>query len=312
LLSGPKATEQGLVEWLYTAPRELVSADPLVASWRQGRQSWKDELSIALAQGPVAKVELTSDEELVHRGGAVDLRVKLVDANGKPRPEVVPELSAPGAELGEPKTIGPAEWELQLSAPLETEAKTLEVRATAFGPGGQGPAQLSVWRRGDELVAGVFDLAGWPVADQPLTLGARALRTGRDGRVVLGRVTESVELRHGEWPGLRRMIHVVGGKATPLDSPREAPVEAVTLRLGPPVPVNVRLQVRGAELSYWVEDPRGRLLPNRKVLIAFSTGERIDAVTTARRGVVRFPDPGAAVSVADVATGVTAVTEGAR
>jgi hypothetical protein len=123
-----------------------------------------------------------------------------------------------------------------------------------------------------------------------------------------------LEVVHGVWPGLRKTIHVLGPSALvyPQDPPLvPAPVER-PVRLEPAVPVNVRLQVEGARVTYWVEDAQGRVLEDRPVHVVLSSG-RQEAVET-RGGRTRFTVAGAgpgrvSVSVADVRTGMTAVAE---
>jgi hypothetical protein len=90
-----------------------------------------------------------------------------------------------------------------------------------------------------------------------------------------------------------------------------APIEQ-RIQIEPFVPVNVRLQVQGAQVTYWVEDLQGDVLPDRPVYVALSSG-RQEAVET-HDGRTRFTVAGASpgrvsVSVADVKTGMTAVAE---
>ena len=308
-LTAPRPTEQGLVEWLYTAPKGTTGRSSLVASWKQGSPTSREELSLALVQGPVAKLELTTRERLVHRGGAAELELRLLDAEGKPRPDVRPELHAASGTFSDLRERAPGVWSADYFAPVESVEAEVAIEASALGPVGSGPATISVWREGEQLRAGVFDLAGWPVPQQPLTLGKQTVSTGEDGTVSLAPPTETTELQHAVWPGLRRTLHVVGDQVTPLGTARGAGRDRLTLALGPPIPVNVRLSLEGRSLTYWVEDPRGKLLPGRKVLVALSTGERIDAVSAGRKSQLTLPAGASAVSVADAATGVTAVAE---
>jgi hypothetical protein len=221
----------------------------------------------------------------------------------------VPTFSAEGATFGPVTPNGEGRWKTELSVPEALEVTKLEVRALAAGPFGTDPAELRVWRQGDAIVAGVFDLAGWPVPNQRLLVGKRELRTGPTGSVALGAVEGTTIVAHAEWPGLRRTVHVIGDLVSPLDPARRVPAAELSLVVGPPVPVNVRLQVRGREVSYWIEDARGQLLSGREVSIALSSGEQRREKTSRGRSVVKVPASGAAVSISDVLTGVTAVTE---
>ncbi len=88
-----------------------------------------------------------------------------------------------------------------------------------------------------------------------------------------------------------------------------APVRQV-VRLEPPVPVNVRLEVDGRRVTYWVEDAQQRVLKDRSVSVELTSGRK-EAVEV-RDGRTSFTVSGAArvsVSVTDVKTRVVAVTE---
>jgi hypothetical protein len=70
--------------------------------------------------------------------------------------------------------------------------------------------------------------------------------------------------------------------------------------------------VDGAQVTYWVEDARGRVLEGRALHVVLSSGRKEGV--QAREGRVRFTVVGAgpgrvSVSVADVQTGITAVAE---
>ncbi|HEX8703005.1 MAG TPA: hypothetical protein VF815_29480, partial [Myxococcaceae bacterium] len=191
----------------------------------------------------------------------------------------------------------------------------LAVTAAAFGPLGTEPARMSVWVREGELYVGVSDLAGLPIPNQPLSIGGEQRLTGADGTVRLGPPRPGkLEVVHGTWPGLRKTIHVLDAKGGvyPQDPPMVPAPVVQAVRLEPPVPVNVRLQVEGRWVTYWVEDAQGRVLPDRPVHVVLSAG-RQEAVES-REGRTRFSVSGTSVarvsvSVADVKTGMTAVAE---
>ena len=121
-----------------------------------------------------------------------------------------------------------------------------------------------------------------------------------------------MEVAHAVWTGLTRTVHVLGveGPVFPLERPLVPPSVSQRVRLAPEVPVNVRLEVDGPRVTYWVEDASGQVLPGRDVFVSLSEGERMDEVS--REGRTSFTVRAAgtvSVSVADVATGVTALAE---
>ena len=200
--------------------------------------------------------------------------------------------------------------------PLEGPGGAGVVRVRAFGPVGTEPARLSAWVRDGELFVGVSDLAGLPIPAQPLKVGGEQRVTGADGTVSLGLLRPGrVEVVHGIWPGLRKVIHVLGpsGPVYPQDPALvPAPVEK-KVHIEAFIPVNVRLQVEGSRVTYWVEDLRGHVLAGRQVHVALSSGKP-GPVEELRDGRRRFTVAGAlpgrvSVSVADVQTGMTAVAE---
>jgi hypothetical protein len=200
--------------------------------------------------------------------------------------------------------------------PAEGRGGEATVQARAFGPIGSEPARLSAWVRDGELFVGVSDLAGLPIPAQPLKVGGAQRETGADGSVSLGLLRPGrVEVVHGIWPGLRKVIHVLGpsGPVYPQDPALvPAPVER-KVRIEAFIPVNVLLEVEGTRVTYWVEDLRGNVIANRPVHLVLSSG-RQEAVEILRDGKTRFNVVGArpgrvSVSVADVQTGMTAVAE---
>jgi hypothetical protein len=101
-----------------------------------------------------------------------------------------------------------------------------------------------------------------------------------------------------------------GGPVFPLEPPLAPAVAEQSVRLAPSLPVNVRLEVVGPRVTYWVEDASGRLLEGRPVHVWLSAGARSDVEVKGGRGsfVVKHEGP-VSVSVADVSTGVTALVE---
>jgi len=315
-LKGPQRAEGGLLEWIYTAPRELpTEPERILAAWPQRGSSSREELTLQLVQGPVEKISQAIAEPLVHRGAEVGVSVTVEDAFSRRRPGAQVALSASEGTLAPPREERPGVFQSRWNVPAEGPAGEVAVIARAFGPTGSEPARISAWVRDGELQVGVSDLAGLPIPAQPLKVGGEQRETGVDGTVSLGPLRPGkFEVVHGVWPGLRKVIHVLGpsGPVYPQDPPLVPAPVARKVRIEPFVPVNVRLEVDGAQVAYWVEDLRGNRLPDRPVHVALSSG-RQEAVEV-HDGKTRFRVVGAApgrvsVSVADVQTGMTAVAE---
>lgn len=313
-LSGPTRAEGGLLEWLYTAPRTLpVEPEALVATWPERGASSREELALQLVQGPVARASLALPESMVHLGSTTHVTVTAEDAFGRPRSGARVVLEAPVGTFGPPSEEAPGILRSTWTLPPEGALGPAAVKVRVDGPAGTEPARLRVWAEGGVLYAGVTDLAGLPVPAQPLRLGEETRVTGEGGTVALGPVRPGrVEVVHGQWPGLRQTVHVVaeGGPVFPLESPLAPAVVEQSVRLAPAVPVNVRVEVEGSRVTYWVEDASGRMLEGRSVHVWLSEGSRTDVEVKGGRGsfVVKHEGP-VSVSVADVSTGVTALVE---
>ena len=313
-LRGPTRAEGGLFEWIYTAPGSLPGTpERLVATWPERGASSREELSLQLERGPVARASLAPIEPVIHGGSSVRVRVSASDAQGQPRSgaQVLARVSV--GEVGALQEEAPGVLTGVWNVPPESQSGEAALEVVAYGPAGTEPARLRVWAEEGVLVAAVTDLAGLPVSGQPLRVGSAAFVTGADGTVVLGPVRPGrVEVVHGEWPGLRRTVDVVaeGGPVFPREEPSHRARVERRSQLAPPVPVNVRLQVEGARVTYWMEDARGRILEGRPAHVSLSAGERgaLEVKDGRTSFLVRGP-AGVSVSVADVATGVTALAE---
>ncbi len=315
-LKGPQRAEGGLLEWIYTAPRELpAEPERILAVWPQGGASSREELTLQLVQGPVEKISLSMAEPQVHRGAEVGVSVAVEDVFGRPRPGAQVALSVPEGTISPLREERPGVFQGTWIVPSEGPVTEGTVKARAFGPLGSEPARITAWVRDGELYVGVSDLAGLPIPAQPLEVGGEPRQTGADGTVSLGPLRPGkLEIAHGVWPGLRKVIHVLGpsGPVYPQDAPLvAAPVEQ-RIRVEASVPVIVQLQVDRARVTYWVEDLRGHVLLDRPMHVVLSSGHQ-EAVEI-REGRTRFTVVGArpgrvSVSVADVRTGMTAVAE---
>ncbi|QRO02618.1 hypothetical protein JRI60_21455 [Archangium violaceum] len=313
-LRGPTRAEGGLFEWIYTAPKMQPSEpDRLVAQWPERGASSREELSLQLVQGPVASVSLSLPEPMVHLGSTVAVTLTARDALGQPRPGALAEVESSVGTFGPVREEAPGVLTSTWTLPPEGPSGETVVRAGAYGPAGTEPARLSIWVQRSELYVGVTDLVGLPVPAQTLRVGDEEWVTGAGGAVAIGSFRPGrVEVVHGQWPGLRQTVYVVaeGGPVFPLGRALAPATAERAVRLAPSVPVNVRLKVEGSRVTFWVEDASGRLLEGRKVHIALSAGERSEVAEKEGRGsfVVKHEGP-VSVSVADVATGVTALAE---
>jgi hypothetical protein len=313
-LQGPTRAEGGLLEWIYTAPRALpAEPEALVATWPERGASSREELPVQLVQGPVARASVALPESTVHLGSTTSVTVTTGDAFGRPRSGAQVVLEAPVGAFGAVREEAPgvyrSTWELPSTGPVGP----MGVKARVAGPAGTEPARLRVWAEAGVLYAGVTDLAGLPVPAQPLRMGEESRVTDEGGTVALGPVRPGrVEVVHGLWPGLRQTVHVLaeGGPVFPLEPPLAPAVAEQSVRLEPSLPVNVRVEVEGSRVTYWVEDVSGRVLEGRPVHVWLSAGARSDVEVRGGRGsfVVKHEGP-VSVSVADVRTGVTALVE---
>lgn len=316
-LRGPQRAEGGLLEWIYTAPRELPSEpERIQAAWLQGGANSREELTLQLVQGPVERVSLSLPDLLVHHGSEVPLAVEVEDVFGRKRPGGQVELTVSEGTASPLKEERPGSFRGVWTVPAWGGLGEGLVQVRAFGPVGSEPARLSAWVRDGELFVGVSDLAGLPIPAQPLKVGGEQRETGADGTVSLGPLRPGrVEVVHGIWSGLRKVIHVLGpsGPVYPQDSALvPAPVEK-KVRIEVSIPVDVKIEVEGSRVTYWVEDLRGNVLVDRPVYVDVSPGTP-GPEEKLRDGKRRFTVTGAGaqrvrVSVADVQTRVMAVEE---
>jgi hypothetical protein len=269
---------------------------------------------LQLVLGPVRSVALSVSEPLVHYGGEARVVVAARDAFERPRPQAEASVASPVGTLGPLVEGPPGSFSGTWTLPPQGGVERTDVSARVYGPRGTEPARLVVWRREGLLYAGVADLAGLPVPEQPLRVGEVTRMTGADGSVELGPVRPgTLRIQHGVWTGLEATVYVLGpeGPVFPREAPLVPGVVSRSVTLGPPLPVNVRLSVVGARVTYWVEDARGRVLPDRKVFVSLSAGEH--GADEVHDGRTTFTVQGASgpvsVSVADVQTGVTALEE---
>jgi hypothetical protein len=314
-LSPARPLENGVIEWTYVAPRELSEApDVLTATWRQSKVNARQELQLRLVQGPATRQQVELDESLVHLGGHAFLTVDVADALGRPRPGFQLTLNSSAGTLGTANELGPAKQRVEWLAPQSGQPGKVTLSARAWGPVGSEPARLVTWGETGSLYVAVTDLAGLPVPGQPLKVGSTSLTTDAEGVGILGPLADSdLEVRHAEWPGLSTTVHVrdAGHWIFPSGArPGSAP-KVFEVQTAPAVPVNVRVEAHGSEVTYWVESPRGELLPGRKVAVTLSSGVAGPGETKAghtRLRVRELKGP-ATISVVDVETQVIGLAE---
>lgn len=313
-VTGPKAVSD-LLEWIYVAPSPpSLQTVVLSAQWKAAGPLSTEKLAMTLQQGPASHVELSAAEPLVHRGGALGLGVSAKDSFGRPREKAVALVVSSVGSVGPPAEVAAGEHVAVLEVPEGVETQSADLTARVFGPAAGKPAQLRAWREGAELILGVVDLAGAPVPKQELEVGAQVLLTADDGtvRTSMPKPGPALHVRHKRWPGLSLGLFVLpdGGlfPETPIIG---STTKVLVVRIGPPLPVNVRMNVRGREVTYWVEDPKGVVLAGRKVEVWLSAGSRgadEELEGGKRRFVVTAATP-VDVSIADAQTGVMAVTQ---
>ncbi|WNG36124.1 hypothetical protein F0U61_22465 [Archangium violaceum] len=313
-LRGPTRAEGGLLEWIYTAPRTLpAEPERLVATWPERGSSSREELSLQLVQGPVARVALSLTEPMVHLGSTVPVTATAWDAFGRPRPGALVVAQADVGSFSPPREDARGVITRDWTLPPRGQVGEAVVKVLAYGPAGTEPARLHVWVEGGVLYAGVTDLAGLPVPGQPLRAGSEERVTGEEGTVVLGPVRPGrLEVVHSQWPGLRQTVEVVaeGGPVFPLMQPLAPATAEQRVKLAPAVPVNVRLRVEGPRVTFWMEDASGRVLEGRAAHVWLSAGQQgpVEVKDGRSSFLVQHEGP-VSVSVGDVATGVTALTE---
>lgn len=309
----PRAVETGILEWLYTAPKtQTFEPDLLNASWRSGGEASREELRVGLEQGPATSVEVEAPELIVHRGGELPVKLTVRDALDRLRPKAIVEQSATAGELRELVEVSPGKFRESFAPPASGGGDEAELSFRVYGPAGSGPALLWAWARDGHLHASLADQAGLPLPDERLRVDDRVVTTGPDGSVDLGPATPGkVFIRHDEWPGLKVTVYVFDPKRVfPYGPPEGSGVARLAVALAPPIPVNVRLEVHGRDVTYWVEDPKGRLLPERPVEVTLSGGQRGPLQQHEGRTTFQVQAAGpVTVAVADAQTGVTAMAE---
>jgi hypothetical protein len=313
-VSAPRVVENGMLEWIYTAPR-VLSAEPdkLAAIYRQGKETSREELQVQVVQGAAARISLEVPERFAHLGGKLPVEVVVKDGLDRPRPGAALQATATLGSFLTPEEKAPGRWTTVWAAPRNGEPGQAQLHLRAYGPPGSDPARIAAWIRNGRLYVGVTDLAGLPVSGQPLGDGQRDYVTGEDGSAEIGVPAPGrIEIVHRKWPGLRHTAYVLDDAQTvyPPQPPVGEAVARQVVDVLPEVPVSVRIKVDGRSVTYWVESVDGAVLEGREVRISLSAGSHSAPTQRGGRSTIQVGAPGpVTISVADAATWVTAVAE---
>lgn len=311
-LSPPREVGPGVFEWAWVAPRQRGDGVArLDARWRQGANDSQEGLEIALGQGPVASLKAPPGDAVAWAGGRWTSTLEAFDSLGRPVRGVEAAIDVPVGTAA--ATPGAAVGALQLDwrLPVDAPRGPAQVEVRAFGPRSDEPAQLLAWNEGEGAAArswaAVTDLAGLPVAGQGLLLDGRRVQTGGDGTVDLGRLSDGEHaLRHAEWPGLQSRLVVREGRLVfPVDERPPRVALRLPVMVGPPVPINVRLEREAGGVRWWLETDQGEPVAGRDVQLVVNG----QAVRATSGGPAHVDVVAGSVSVQDLATRVTAAIE---
>ena len=294
--SVPRELGDGVQEWTWTAPREVGSGlERMVASWKQGPVDSVEELTMALAQGPVRTLTVTPEEALVHAGGVWRAKALARDQLGRPLAGVTVSVPRAAPVLTDERGEASLRWPVAVQEPQGSQSLTI----SASGPSGHEPARVQAWRTDGGLGVLVTDLSGLPVPTQRVSAGGVEVTTGADGVAEWRPAPGAGELHHVEWPGLRLAFD--GG----LETARPRVGATVPVRVGPPVPVNVKVSQRADGFAWWVESVDGQVLEGRDVDVRAPDGtrRRVSHGQTVERAAAGL------FSITDVQSRVSAVVE---
>lgn len=308
-VDGPRVLPGGVLEFGYRAPEGLVE-ERLAATWKQGAREVREEVSLALIQGPAASLRLDLGTAVVHQGGALEVRAQVVDSLGRPRSGAVLRAADPELRFERQRDDGPGQLRALLVPDASASRGRRVLEVSALGPFGSEPARIAAWAAGGHLWAKVEDLAGLPVPAQPLEIDGRSVRTGASGEVDLGPLRDGeVQLRHGEWPDLVATLEVrdEGSRLFSPASPSLLARSSGELAIAGPTPLVVRLEAQGTTVRAWCESPRGERLPTCALDVTASAG-RLEPGARGEWVLSGAPGP-VSVSAAERATGVTALVE---
>ncbi|MBX7099990.1 MAG: hypothetical protein K1X89_19915 [Myxococcaceae bacterium] len=309
VVDGPRVLPGGVLEFGYRAPEGLAE-ERLAATWKQGAREVKEEVSLALIQGPAASLRLELGNAVVHQGGALAVQVEVTDALGRPRSGAVLQTGDPQLHFEQQREEQPGRLRALLvpDAAVGRGPRVLEV--SALGPFGSEPARIAAWGSAGHLWVKVEDLAGLPVPSQPLEVDGRAVKTGASGELDLGALRDgAVQLRHGEWPDLVATLEIrdQGTRVFAPASPSLSARSRAELAVAGPTPLVVRLESQGARVRAWCESPRGERL-EACALDVRASGGRLEPGSSGEWVLSGGTGP-VSISAVERSTGVTALVE---
>jgi hypothetical protein len=299
----------GLQHARLRAPRGGGGRDAVLrAAFPEGGPTSVEEVRIGLATGAPAELAASVEREPVPRGAAVPAVTRVLDARG----DVLGPASGPaGAEVGfvtSDRFVAGTTGTSQ-DAPL----------AFALAPGGPA-ATLALWHDGSSWVAAARTVDARPAAGVPLRFGGGATAT-TDARGEASPLPRPAA-RGGGGPGTRaagpaacETVTGPGGVraagwagVTPPPAPFEVS-RTVTVALRPPSAVDVRAEVAGGAVRWRVEDPEGRPLPGRRVVLRAEGVVLGPAERDGDGGRAAIRSGAGRVAVVDGETGVAALVE---
>jgi hypothetical protein len=250
---------------------------------------------------------------VAHYGGpAVSFEARVVDAMGRPRAGAAVTAGAALGAISSVTDQGGGRYAFSWTPPGNGSADRVDVAVRVVGPTGSPPSRIVAWSEGETAFVAAVDLAGAPVADQPLRVGERLVRTDANGVAAIGALASGAhEIRHEQWTGLRLTLHALApGFLWPSEARPGIAERRTEILIAPPIPVNVRVAVAGREVTWWAEDPGGRILPNRQLAVHVE-GAQLGRPRQAegRSSATLSGRARAQISVADTETGITAVAE---
>ena len=293
--SAPRDLSDGVHEWTWTAPRELgTGLERMTATWKQGKVDSSEEIVVGLSQGPVRSLTVKPEDTVAHAGGVWRALATTKDQLGRPLAGVA--VQGPGSDRAMTDERGEARLTWALPPEEILGSRSVQVRAT--GPLGKEPARLQAWPSDGGVTVTVTDLAGLPVPSQRLRVGQLELITSAEG---IAELASTGELVHAEWPGLRLQLGAEGGV-------RPGVIAEVPVAVGPPLPMNVKVQQHRGGVEWWVETPQGEILDGRPVDIIDPRGAR----RVVSHGKTREEFSAGLMSITDVQSRVCAVVEATR
>jgi hypothetical protein len=283
----------GLQQARLRAPRGGGGREAVLrATFPGGGATSVEEVRVGLATGGPAELTASVDREPVPQGAAVPAETQVRDARG----DVLGRAAAPaGAEVG---FVTPERFVARTSGTSQDAPLVF-----ALAPGAAA-STLALWHDGTAWRAAARTVDARPAAGVPLRFGGGATATTdargeatSAGATPSESVTGPGNLRAAGWAGI---------------SPPPEPFElarTVAVALRPPSAVDVRAEVAGGTVRWRVEDPEGRPLPGRRVVLRADGVVLGPAEREGDGGRAAIRSGAGRVAVIDGETGVAALVE---